>query len=84
VSGRTGASPESTMTYNGSTITNGTTANPDPTDPGPGSTGGGCMSSYDKRNYNYDKTLLYLPPPWFPTIDTPYKVLLFRELPAGV
>jgi hypothetical protein len=75
VSGRTGQG--STMTYYGSTITNGTTPNPDN-----GDTGGGCMSSYDDRFYNYDQTLTYLPPPWFPTIDTPYTFQLFREVPA--
>ncbi|MCP9486942.1 MAG: hypothetical protein MSC30_13890 [Gaiellaceae bacterium MAG52_C11] len=75
--GRTGTG--STMTYYGSTITNGTTGNPDRG----GSTGGGCMSSYDTRYYNYDETLLYLPPPWFPTIDTPYTFQLFRELPSA-
>jgi hypothetical protein len=77
LSGRTGAG--STMTYYGSTITNGTVANPDPNG---ADTGGGCMSSYDTRFYNYDATLTYLPPPWFPTIDTPYRFLLFRELPG--
>lgn len=75
VAGRTGQG--STMTYYGSTITNGTVANPDN-----GNVGGGCMSSYDDRFYNYDATLLYLPPPWFPTIDTPYTFQLFREVPA--
>jgi hypothetical protein len=75
---RTGANPDSVMTYYGSTITNGTVGNPDRS----GSTGGGCMSSYDQRFYNYDPSLLYLPPPWFPTIDTPYTILLFREIPA--
>jgi hypothetical protein len=77
---RTNANPNSTMTYYGSTITNGTVGNPDRS----GSTGGGCMSSYDERFYNYDATLLYLPPPWFPTIDTPYTILLFREVPASL
>ena len=77
LAGRTGTG--STMTYSGSTITNGTTGNPDRG----GSTGGGCMSSYDNRFYNYDTTLQYLPPPWFPTIDTPYEFTLFREVPAA-
>jgi hypothetical protein len=75
--GRTGTG--STMTYYGSTITNGTTPNPDRG----GSTGGGCMSSYDTRSYNYDPSLVYLPPPWFPTVDQPYTIVLFREVPAA-
>jgi len=32
------------------------------------------------RNYNYDSTLLYLPPPWFPTVDDAYQVAMFREV----
>lgn len=80
IPGRTGANPRSTMTYYGSTITNGTSGNPDRG----GSTGVGCMTSYDDRFYKYDATLLYLPPPWFPTIDLPYTILLFREVPAGL
>jgi hypothetical protein len=44
---------------------------------------GGFMSMFNTRNYLYDDTLLYLQPPWFPTIDYAYTVLLFRELPPG-
>jgi hypothetical protein len=44
---------------------------------------GGFMSMFNTRNYLYDDTLLYLQPPWFPTIDYAYTVLLFRELPSG-
>jgi hypothetical protein len=44
---------------------------------------GGYMTQYRTRVYNYDSTLSYLQPPWFPTIDYAYTVLLFRELPAG-
>jgi hypothetical protein len=44
---------------------------------------GGGFSAFDTRNYNYDQTLLYLPPPWFPVIDDTYTVSLFRELPGG-
>ena len=32
------------------------------------------------RTYNYDPNLLWLLPPWFPTVDKPYTVLLQREL----
>ncbi len=55
-----------TMTFTGSTATNG----------------GGYMSMYATRVYKYDNSLLYLQPPWFPTIDYAYTVLLYRELPA--
>lgn len=41
---------------------------------------GGGFSAFNTRNYNYDQTLLYLPPPWFPVIDDTYTVSLFREL----
>ena len=44
--------------------------------------GGGYMSMYATRNYYYDQSLQYLQPPWFPTIDYAYTVLLYRELPA--
>ena len=44
---------------------------------------GGQMSMFDTRNYNYDDSLLYLQPPWFPTIGDAYTVLLFRELPGA-
>lgn len=44
---------------------------------------GGYMSQYHTRYYNYDGSLSYLQPPWFPTIDYAYTVLLFRELPAA-
>jgi Tfp pilus assembly protein PilX len=53
-----------TMTFTGSTATNG----------------GGYMSMYATRVYNYDSSLSYLQPPWFPTIDYAYTVLLYREL----
>ena len=32
------------------------------------------------RNYNYDTTLQWLPPPWFPVLDEAYTVSLFREV----
>ena len=55
-----------TMVFTGSTATNQ----------------GGYMSMFGTRVYNYDTELSYLQPPWFPTIDFAYTVLLFRELPA--
>jgi hypothetical protein len=46
------------------------------------STGGSFSSWFDTRNYLYDDSLLYLAPPWFPTIDPTYQISSFRELPA--
>jgi type II secretory pathway pseudopilin PulG len=44
---------------------------------------GGYMSMFGTaRNYEYDETLLYLQPPWFPTLGDSLTMLLFRELPA--
>lgn len=53
-----------TMTFMGSTATED----------------GGYMTMFTTRNYLYDDTLLYLPPPWFPTIGDAYTLLLFREV----
>jgi hypothetical protein len=44
---------------------------------------GGQMSMFTTRVYQYDPTLAYLQPPWFPTITQAYTVELFRELPSG-
>ncbi len=44
---------------------------------------GGQMSMFDYREYDYDPTLAYLQPPWFPTITQAYTIELFRELPSG-
>ena len=66
----TGNDPQtcsSSMTFTGSSATNL----------------GGSMSQFSSRQYNYDTSLSYLDPPWFPTIDTAYNVLLFRELPPA-
>lgn len=41
------------------------------------------MDMFRTRVYNYDSSLKYLQPPWFPTIDYAYTVLLFRELPPS-
>jgi hypothetical protein len=38
------------------------------------------MDMFQVRNYDYDTTLQYLPPPWFPVLDEAYTVALFREV----
>jgi hypothetical protein len=45
--------------------------------------GGSFAGMFNTRNYNYDSTLLYLSPPWFPVLDSLYETNLFRELPAS-
>jgi hypothetical protein len=55
-----------TMTFTGSTATYG----------------GGSMSMFQTRLYQFDPTLLYLQPPWFPVLNDSLTTLLFRELPA--
>jgi hypothetical protein len=55
-----------TMTFTGSTATYG----------------GGSMTMFQTRLYQFDPTLLYLQPPWFPTIGDSLTTLLFRELPT--
>ena len=45
--------------------------------------GGSFAGMFGTRNYNYDSTLLYLSPPWFPVLDSLYETNLFRELPAS-
>ena len=63
------------MTFTGSTATYGGTYN--------GTTSGGYMSMFNTaRVYEYDETLLYLQPPWFPTLGDSLTMLMFRELPA--
>ncbi len=44
--------------------------------------GGGSMGLFNSRVYQYDSTLVYLPPPWFPTIQDAYTVVLSREVAA--
>jgi hypothetical protein len=53
-----------TMTFTGSTTT----------------AAGGSMSMFTTRIYQYEPTLLYLQPPWFPVIGDAVTVTLFREL----
>lgn len=45
--------------------------------------GGSFSGWFDYREYYYDSSLQYLSPPWFPTLDPDYKIVAFRELPAG-
>lgn len=56
-----------TMTFTGSTATRD----------------GGYMSMFATRVYQYDDTLVYLPPPWFPTVEEAYTITSFRELPPS-
>lgn len=44
--------------------------------------GGGSMGLFNTRVYQYDNTLIYLPPPWFPTIQDAYTIVLSREVAA--
>jgi hypothetical protein len=44
--------------------------------------GGGSMGLFNTRVYQYDSTLVFLPPPWFPTIQDAYTVVLSREVTA--
>jgi len=44
---------------------------------------GASMSLFNTRVYQYDNTLVYLPPPWFPTIQDAYTVVLSREVAAS-
>jgi Tfp pilus assembly protein PilX len=55
------------MTFQGSTSTNL----------------GGSMGMFQTRVYQYDDTLLYLQPPWFPTVDGAFTILLSRELTSS-
>jgi hypothetical protein len=57
----------SSMTFQGSTSTNL----------------GGSMGMFQTRVYQYDDSLLYLQPPWFPTVDGAFTILLSRELAAS-
>jgi len=43
--------------------------------------GGGF--NFDTRNYDYDDTLQFLQPPWFPVLDDFLVISLFREVPSG-
>ena len=43
---------------------------------------GGSLTMFDTRDYGYQADLQYLPPPWFPTVEDAYTIVLFRELPG--
>ena len=43
---------------------------------------GGDFTMFNTRVYNYDSNLLFLSPPWFPTLADSYTTLLFREVPV--
>lgn len=45
--------------------------------------GGSFSGMFDVRDYGYDDSFQWLPPPWFPVVEDAYTVLLFRELPSG-
>jgi hypothetical protein len=45
--------------------------------------GGGFSQMFQNRDYGYDESFLWLPPPWFPVVEDAYTVLFFRELPAA-
>lgn len=38
------------------------------------------MDMFDVREYNYDRNLVYLQPPYFPVLEEAYTVLFYREL----
>ena len=59
-----GSGTKGTMTFTGSTAT----------------ALGGSMGMFDTRVYNYEPSLLYLQPPWFPLINDSLTTILFREL----
>jgi Tfp pilus assembly protein PilX len=43
---------------------------------------GGDFTMFQTRVYNYDPNLLFLSPPWFPTLADSYTTLLFRQVPV--
>ena len=44
--------------------------------------GGSFAGMFTNRDYGYDPSFEYLPPPWFPVVEDAYTVLFFRELPS--
>ncbi len=62
----TSSQTHGTMTFTGSTTTYQ----------------GGYMSMFSTRVYQYDATLAYLQPPWFPTVEDAYTILVSREVTA--
>jgi hypothetical protein len=63
-SATTETTPNTTMTFYGSTAANK----------------GGYMNQYATRKYNYDPSLLYLQPPYFPVLEDAYTIVLQREI----
>lgn len=45
--------------------------------------GGSFAGMFDVRDYGYDDSFQWLPPPWFPVVEDAYTVLFFRELPSA-
>jgi hypothetical protein len=45
--------------------------------------GGSFSGMFTNRDYGYDESFLWLPPPWFPVVEDAYTVLFFRELPSS-
>jgi hypothetical protein len=37
-------------------------------------------NAFGHRNYNYDNNLLFLPPPYFPTLPNAFTILVQREI----
>ncbi len=58
-----------TMTINGSSALYGGSSGPI-----------GMTNAFGHRNYNYDNNLLFLPPPFFPTLPNAFTILVQREL----
>ena len=45
---------------------------------------GGSFGTFPgAHDYGYDPNLIFLAPPWFPSLGNPWQSTLFRELPAG-
>jgi len=45
--------------------------------------GGSFAGMFNTRDYGYEDTFLWLPPPWFPIVEDAYTVQFFRELPSS-
>jgi hypothetical protein len=45
--------------------------------------GGSFAGMFTNRDYGYDPSFQWLPPPWFPVVEDAYTVLFFRELPSA-
>ena len=47
---------------------------------GSGSSAIGLSNLFKARSYNYDTNLIFLPPPWFPTLGNAFTILVQREM----